>query len=84
MEGKDGAFFGVSGGAGIQVLHGGDFSEILEVLVERMRQVQRTANDQRRSRTKLVFGRRILCQQGVNAGMSQQYGTECVVAEGRP
>ena len=84
MEGKDGAFFGVSGGAGIQVLHGGDFSERLEVLVEGMRQVQRTANDHRRSRTKLVFGQRVLCQQGVNAGMSQQCGIECVVAEGRP
>lgn len=74
----------MSGGAGIQVLHGGDFSERSEVLVERMRQVQRTANDHTRSRTKLVFGQRILCQQGVNAVMSQQYGTECVVAEKTP
>jgi hypothetical protein len=74
----------VSGGAGIQVLHGGDFSERLEVLVERMRQVQRTANDHTRSGTKLVFGQRRLCQQGVNAVMSQQYGTGCVVAEETP
>lgn len=49
-----------------------------------MRQVQRTANDHIRLRTKLVFGQRILCQQGVNAVMSQQYGTECVVAEETP
>jgi hypothetical protein len=45
----------VSGRAGIQVLHGGDFSERSEVLVERIRQVQRTANDYIRLRTKLVF-----------------------------
>jgi hypothetical protein len=51
----------VSGRAGIQVLHGGGFSERSEVLVERMRQVQRTANDHTRLRTKLVFGQRILC-----------------------
>ena len=31
--------FGVSGGRGVHVLHGGDFSERFKVLGERMRQV---------------------------------------------
>jgi hypothetical protein len=43
----------------------------------RMR-VQKMANEYERARMEFVFDERVSCQQGMNAGMSQQRGKACM------